>query len=105
MFTKSCNSLNWIKFTLAKYFKGAGNCLLNCGISLNWDSLNQDLSVLGSFYEAKYQKVSYFRKNDESIFSKHLFCEFCKYTVGQKMEKLLQELMFCTIYCNVCTKT
>ena len=45
LFTKLCNSLNRIEFTIVKQFKGAGICLLNHGISLNRDSINQDLSV------------------------------------------------------------
>ena len=43
LFTKSCNSRNQIEFTTVK---GAGICSLNRGISLNQDSLNQDLSRL-----------------------------------------------------------
>ena len=39
-FTKS----NWIYYN--QVFKGAGFCSLNRDISLNWDSLNQDLSVV-----------------------------------------------------------
>ena len=31
---------------MVKYYKGAGICYRNDGISLNQDSLNQDLSVL-----------------------------------------------------------
>ena len=46
LFTKLRDSLNWIEFTIVKLFKGAGICSLNLGISLNRDSLNQDLSVI-----------------------------------------------------------
>ena len=42
-----------IEFTMAKYYKGAGICSLNHGISLN--SLNQDLSVL--FFDSKHYMV------------------------------------------------
>ena len=46
LFTRSCNSLKRIEFTMVKYYKGAGICSLNDGISLYQDSLNLDLSVL-----------------------------------------------------------
>ena len=44
LFTKLRDSLNRIEFTIW-LSKGAGICSLNRGISLNWDSLNRDLSV------------------------------------------------------------
>ena len=40
LFTKSRDSLNQIEFTIVKYYKGAGICSQNHGISLNQDSLN-----------------------------------------------------------------
>ena len=46
LYTKSCNSLFRFEFTIEKYFTGAGICSLNRGISLNQDSLNQELSVV-----------------------------------------------------------
>ena len=84
---------------------GAGIYSLNRGISLNRDSLNQDLSVLGSFYEAKISKSFIFQKEWRiNIFQTSLLWVLQIHS-GQKMEKLLQELMFCTIYCNIGTKT
>ena len=46
LFTKSCNLPNQIEFSIVKYFKRAGIGSLNHGITLNRDSLNQDLSIL-----------------------------------------------------------
>ena len=54
LFTKPRNSLNRIENYNSKVVYGAGICSLNRDISLNQDSLNQDLSVTCSTFSVRF---------------------------------------------------